>query len=251
MNAKQVKLQVSSVCLFMLMQSCLVSADAIIMSASNNIRIEVVDYLDSLQDILFWLPIKQDIPVVCQKLISNSVYPISVTLYNDSAAPIKIIKNAVGGLSNVQDHEVAQLYKYDGIAQAANKFLAGIAASFVVFELLNTFASTAWMISLEDTLEQVLTNGYKKIQCSLSAALGVITGITHWQGAVNENDLINAAISSQVLSDELIIAPNSSDSFMMFASHAPSGYTLQVPVFNEKDEQIAMFSCQFGAPAAS
>lgn len=243
---KQFSVSFSFIFLFVSLQSHLVFA-ANFSTPDKKIRMEVIDYRDFLDDIIFWIHQEQATPVVSQTLVNNGIYPISVTIYNDGDKSIKIVKNAIGGLSTAQEHEVAQLYHYDTIARVAKQAIFGAAAVFVTIELLNILSG----FKLDPALEQYGQSWYRKFQCASASVCGIFAGVIHWPAVATANTLISQAFQSQTLSEESIIAPGCSLSFLLFASHTPHGYTLKVPILDEQDNQVISFECPFGVVTAS
>lgn len=237
---------VSFIFLFASFQSCEIFADSF-STPDKKIRMEVIDYRDFLEDIIFWIHHEEATPVVPQTLINNGIYPISITIHNDTDKPIKIMKNAIGGLSTAQEHEVAELYHYDTIARVIKQVFFGAAGIFVAIEALNILSG----FRLDPALEQYGEGWYRKFQCASSSLCGLFAGVMHWPAVATSNALISQAFQSQVLSEESLIAPGCSMSFLLFASHTPHGYTLKVPILDEQDNQIISFVCPFGVVVAS
>ncbi len=231
--------------LFITFQSCQLFADVFI-TTDKNIRIEVIDYNDSLNDVLFWLYQSKDTPVLPQKLISSGIYPISVTISNESDKTIKIMKNAIGGLSTAQEQEVAQLYQYDAVAYVIKKVVIAMAGTFLVVEALNQL--TEYSSTLAAWKRSVITdfdNYYAQYRAMFSAGGGAYAALIHAPAITMANSLVSQAFQSQTLPNESLIAPGCSMSFLLFASHSPSGYTLKVPVLDEQNNQVTSFVCPF------
>lgn len=239
----------SVMCLFVLIQSRFVCAD-IFTTTNKNIRINVVDYRDFLDDILFWLPHKKNTPVVAQKLINEGIYPISVTIQNDSNKQIKIIKNAIGGISMAQNQEVAQLYQYDVFARAFKKASIGAIIALAGITGLSIFSNDG---NVEQSQGKKFTwkKKAKKFVYGSSSVGALIAGILHWSETATTNSLIKQMFQSHVLPEESVVDVGCSMTFLLFATHTPSGYTLKVPIFDVQDNQITSFSCSFGAVTAA
>jgi hypothetical protein len=213
-------------------------------TTNKNIRIEVIDYRDCLDDILFWIHSAKDTPVFAQKLINNGIYPISVTIYNDSNQPIKIVKNAIGGLSTAQDDQVVQLYQSSIGSQVIKKAAVGAVVGIGVMKTLDlNEAFFTWRLSLQDSL-------YAKIEYLFFATGGLGAALMQWPSITTINALITQAFKSQMLPEESLIASGCSVSFVLFANHSPSGHTLKVPILNEQDAQVVSFLCSFGSIVA-
>lgn len=238
----------SVICLSILIQSHLIFADTFT-TTNKNIRINVVDYRDFVDDILFWIPHKKNTPVVAQKLISDGVYPISVTIHNESGKQIKIIKNAIGGLSLAKDQDVAKLYQYDVIARVTKKASLGSVAALMGLTGLTVFSDD------DSTHVAVKKPTWKKKGKKMvygSSSVGAfIAGILHWSETATANALINQVFQSHLLPEEATVDGGCSVTFLLFATHSPVGYTLKVPIFDTQDNQITSFSCSFGATVAS
>lgn len=246
---KQFSVKFSFIFLFVSVQSCQLLAD-IFITTDKNIRIEVIDYNDSLNDVLFWLYQSKDTPVLPQKLISSGIYPISVTIFNGSDKTIKIMKNAIGGLSTAQEQEVAQLYQYDAFAYVIKKVVIAAAGFFLVIELLNQLTEyssvlAAWKRSLITDADADYDSCYAYYRNFLSLGGGAYAALVHAPAITMANSLVSQAFQSQVLPNESLIAPGCSMSFLLFASHSPSGYTLKVPILDEQSNQVTSFVCPF------
>jgi len=206
---------------------------------NKQICIEVVDHRDLLKDIVFWIHHTKDTPVLVQKLINNGLYPVCVTIYNESSKSIKIMKNAIGGLSTAQAHEVAQLYEYNTCARLVKKVSLGAVVALVAVEALNSITCSA------------LQNILAKIKYGVSCTSGFFAGIIHWSEIATINALISQTFKSHMLSEVSIVDPGCSISFLLFAQHTPSGHTLKVPILDEYDNQVVSFLCPFPAAVTS
>jgi len=230
-------------------QFCYISADVFI-TTDKNIRIEVIDYNDSLNDVLFWLYQSKDTPVLPQKLINSGIYPISVTITNESDKAIKIMKNAIGGLSTAQEHEVAELYQYDAFAYVLKKgviAMAGIFLGFEVFNQLSEYNATlaTWKRNIITDVDADYDSCYAYYRNLFSSAGGLCALLVHLPAISMANSLVTQAFQSQALPSESLVAPGCSMSFLLFATHSPSGYTLKVPILDEQNNQITCFVCPF------
>ncbi len=215
-----------------------------IFSVTNkNIRIEVVDYRDFLEDVILWIHHSKDTPVVSQKLINNGIYPISVTISNDSNKAIKVIKNAIGGLSIVDERDVAQLYQYDTFARVIKN---GSLSAFGALIGVKTFN----FVTGSKVKKRMRQDWYKKLKYGLYSTCTVVAGIVRWSETATINAMISQAFQSYLLPEESIIDSDCSMTFLLFTSHAPSGHTLKVPIFDVQDNQVTSFSCSFGSVVA-
>lgn len=214
----------TTVFLFISLQAHQVFSDIVTLK-NKNIRMEVIDYRNYPEDIIFWIHHAKDTPVISQKLINNGIYPLAVTIYNESNKPIKIIKNAIGGISFAQDHMVAQLYQQDVFARVAKQVALTAVTALGGMELINS-----WLFVCG------------KMKYKVPYAAGCFAGIMSLSDSAANNAFIDQAFKSHMLPEESIIDAGCSMRFILFATHTPSGYTLKTLIFDEHDNQVALFT---------